>query len=94
MDRSLNGLNKAADKHLIKTLIPALTRFALVAPATLTAMALKPVWRAMDPDEARLTKRRDELVAKFTTGTFPIAYSAGCVLIILSLLVLIGRTAD
>jgi hypothetical protein len=33
-------------------------------------------------------------VAKFTTGTFPIAYSAACVLIILSLLVLIGRTAD
>ena len=94
MDRSLNGLNKAADKYVIKTLLPALTRFALVAPATLTAMALKPVWRAMDPDEDRLTKRRDELVAKFTTGTFPIAYSAACVLIILSLLVLIGRTAD
>jgi multicomponent Na+:H+ antiporter subunit D len=94
MDRSLNGLNKAADKHVIKTFLPALTRFALVAPATLTAMALKPVWRAMDPDEDRLTKRRDELVAKFTTGTFPIAYSAACVLIILSLLVLIGRTAD
>jgi multicomponent Na+:H+ antiporter subunit D len=94
MDRSLNGLNKAADKYVIKTFLPALTRFALIAPATLTAMALKPVWRAMDPDEARLTKRRDELMAKFTTGTFPIAYSAACVLIILSLLVLIGRTAD
>ena len=94
MDRSLNGLNKAADKYVIKTFLPALTRFALVAPATLTAMALKPVWRAMDPDEAGLAKRRDELVAKFTTGTFPIAYSAACVLIILSLLVLIGRTAD
>ena len=94
MDRSLNGLNKAADKYVIKTFLPALTRFALVAPATLTAMALKPVWRAMDPDEAGLAKRRDELVAKFTTGTFPIAYSAACVLIILSLLILIGRTAD
>ena len=94
MDRSLNGLNKAADKYVIKTFLPALTRFALVAPAAITAMALKPVWRAMDPDEARLTKRRDELMAKFTTGTFPIAYSAACVLIILSLLVLIGRTAD
>jgi multicomponent Na+:H+ antiporter subunit D len=94
MDRSLNGLNKAADKYVIKTFLPALTRFALVAPATLTAMALKPVWRAMDPDEAGLAKRRDELVTKFTTGTFPIAYSAACVLIILSLLVLIGRTAD
>ena len=94
MDRSLNGLNKAADKYVIKTFLPALTRFALVAPATLTAMALKPVWRAIDPDEAGLAKRRDELVAKFTTGTFPIAYSAACVLIILSLLVLIGRTAD
>ena len=94
MDRSLNGLNKAADKYVIKTFLPALTRFALVAPATLTAMALKPVWRAMDPDEAGLAKRRDELVAKFTTGAFPIAYSAACVLIILSLLVLIGRTAD
>ncbi|MDE2641661.1 MAG: Na(+)/H(+) antiporter subunit D [Verrucomicrobiota bacterium] len=94
MDRSLNGLNKAADKHVIKTFLPALTRFALVAPATLTAMALKPVWRAMDPDEDRLAKRRDELVAKFTTSTFPIAYSAACVLIILSLLVLIGRTTE
>ena len=93
-DKSLNSLNAAADKYVIKTFLPALTRFALVAPAALTAMALKPVWRAMDPDEARLTKRRDELVAKFTTGTFPIAYSAACVLIILSLLVLIGRTAD
>jgi len=93
-DKSLNSLNAAADKYVIKTFLPALTRFALVAPAALTAMVLKPVWRAMDPDEARLTKRRDELVAKFTTGTFPIAYSAACVLIILSLLVLIGRTAD
>jgi multicomponent Na+:H+ antiporter subunit D len=94
MDRSLNGLNKAADKYVIKTFLPALTRFALVAPAAITAMVLKPVWRAMDPDEAGLAKRRDELMAKFTTGTFPIAYSAACVLIILSLLVLIGRTAD
>ena len=93
-DKSLNSLNAAADKYVIKTFLPALTRFALVAPAAITAMVLKPVWRAMDPDEARLTKRRDELVAKFTTGTFPIAYSAACVLIILSLLVLIGRTAD
>ena len=93
-DKSLNSLNAAADKYVIKTFLPALTRFALVAPAALTAMVLKPVWRAMDPDEAGLAKRRDELVAKFTTGTFPIAYSAACVLIILSLLVLIGRTAD
>jgi multicomponent Na+:H+ antiporter subunit D len=93
-DKSLNGLNAAADKYVIKTLLPALTRFALIAPAALTALVLKPVWRAMDPDEADLAKRRDELVAKFTTGTFPIAYSAACVLIILSLLVLIGRTAD
>ena len=93
-DKSLNSLNAAADKYVIKTFLPALTRFALVAPAAITAMVLKPVWRAMDPDEAGLAKRRDELVAKFTTGTFPIAYSAACVLIILSLLVLIGRTAD
>jgi multicomponent Na+:H+ antiporter subunit D len=93
-DKSLNSLNAAADKYVIKTFLPALTRFALVAPAAITAMVLKPVWRAMDPDEAGLAKRRDELVARFTTGTFPIAYSAACVLIILSLLVLIGRTAD
>ena len=90
MDRSLNGLSRAANKYVIKTFLPALTRFVLVAPATLTAMALKPVWRAMDPDEAGLAKRRDELVAKFTTGTFPIAYSAACVLILLTLLILIG----
>ena len=57
-------------------------------------MVLKPVWKTMDPDKASLAKRRDKLVAMFTTGTFPIAYSAACVLIILSLLVLIGRTAD
>ena len=94
MDRSLNSLNAAANKYVIKTFLPALTRFALVAPATLTAMALKPVWRAMDPDEDRLAKRRDDLMARFTTGTFPIAYSAACVLILLSMLVLISRTAD
>ena len=93
-DKSLNSLNAAADKYVIKTFLPALTRFALVAPAAITAMVLKPVWRAMDPDEAGLAKRRDDLMARFTTGTFPIAYSAACVLIILSLLVLIGRTAD
>ena len=93
-DKSLNSLNAAADKYVIKTFLPALTRFALVAPAAITAMVLKPVWKAIDPDEARLTKRRDDLMARFTTGTFPIAYSAACVLIILSLLVLIGRTAD
>ena len=57
-------------------------------------MVLKPVWKAMDPDKASLAKRRDKLVAKFTTGTFPIAYSAACVLILLSMLVLISRTAD
>ena len=93
-DKSLNSLNAAADKYVIKTFLPALTRFALVAPAAITAMVLKPVWKAIDPDEARLTKRRDDLMARFTTGTFPIAYSAACVLILLSLLVLIGRTAD
>ncbi|MCH2383563.1 MAG: hypothetical protein MK290_12720, partial [Pedosphaera sp.] len=89
-DKSLNSLNAAADKYVIKTFLPALTRFALVAPAAITAMVLKPVWKAIDPDEARLTKRRDDLMARFTTGTFPIAYSAACVLIILSLLILIG----
>ncbi|HJO10213.1 MAG TPA: Na(+)/H(+) antiporter subunit D, partial [Verrucomicrobiota bacterium] len=91
VDKSLNGLNQAADREVIKTFLPALTRFVLVAPATLTAMALKPVWRAMDPDEARLAKRRKKLLTKFTTGTFPIAYSAVCVLILLTLLILIGR---
>ena len=91
MDRSLNGLNRAADKYVIKTFLPALARFALQAPAALTAMALKPVWRAIDPDETRLAKRRDELLAQFTTGTFPIAYSAACILILLTLLILIGR---
>jgi len=45
----------------------------------------------MDPDEARLAKRRKKLLTKFTTGTFPIAYSAVCVLILLTLLILIGR---
>jgi multicomponent Na+:H+ antiporter subunit D len=94
MDRSLNGLNAAADKYVIKTFLPALTRFALVAPATLTAMALKPVWKAIDPDEASLTKRHDDLMARFTTGTFPISYSATCVLIFLTLLIFIGRTVN
>jgi len=94
MDRSLNGLDSAADKNVIKNFLPALTRFALIAPAALTAMVLKPVWKAMDPDKASLAKHRDKLVAKFTTGTFPIAYSDACVLITLSLHVLIGRTAD
>jgi multicomponent Na+:H+ antiporter subunit D len=94
MDRSLNGLNAAADKYVIKTFLPALTRFALVAPATLTAMVLKPVWKAIDPDEASLTKRHDDLMARFTTGTFPISYSATCVLIFLTLLIFIGRTVN
>ena len=94
MDRSFNGLDSADDKNVIKSFLPALTRFAIVAPAALTAMGLKPVWKAMDPDKASLAKRRDKLVAKFTTDTFPIAYSAACVIIIISLLVLIGRTAD
>ena len=94
MDRSFNGLDSADDINVIKSFLPALTRFALVAPVALTAMVLKPVWKTMDPDKASLAKRRDKLVAMFTTGTFPIAYSAACVLIILSLLVLIGRTAD
>ena len=93
MDRSLNGLNRAADKHVVKTFLPVLVRFALQAPATLTAMALKPVWRAFDSDEARLAKRRDDLMARFTTGTFPVAYSAACILILLTLLILIGRAA-
>ena len=91
MDRSLNGLNGAANKYVIKTFLPALARFALIAPATLTAIALKPVWRALDPDEDSLAKRHDNLVAKFTTGTLPIAYSAVCVLILLTLLILIGN---
>ncbi len=90
-NKSLNGLNQAADRQVIKTFLPALTRFVLVAPATLTAMALKPVWRAMDSDEDRLAKRRNKLLVKFTTSTFPIAYSAVCVLILLTLLILIGR---
>ena len=31
-------------------------------------------------------------MTRFTTGTFPVAYSAACILIILTLLILIGRT--
>ena len=91
MDRSLNGLNGAVDKYVIKTFLPALTRFALIAPATLTAIVLKPVWRAVDPNEDRLAKRHANLVAKFTTGTLPIAYSAVCILILLTLLIVIGN---
>ena len=93
MDRSLNGLNQAADKYVVKALLPGLARFALQAPATITAMALKPVWRAIDPDEASLAKREKDLFARFSTGTFPVAYSAACILILISLLILIGRAS-
>ncbi|MEC9081245.1 MAG: Na(+)/H(+) antiporter subunit D [Verrucomicrobiota bacterium] len=93
MDRSLNGLNQAADKYVVKALLPGLARFALQAPATITAMALKPVWRAIDPDEASLAKREKDLFDRFYTGTFPVAYSAACILILISLLILIGRAS-
>ena len=53
----------------------------------------KPVWRAIDADETHLAKRRDDLMTQFTTGTFPVAYSAACILILLTLLILIGRAA-
>ena len=76
----------------IKTFLPALAQFVIVAPATLTVMLLRPVWReSLDADEKSIQKREQELIARFSSGTFPVAYSAIFVLIFIGLLVLIGR---
>ena len=57
-------------------------------------MLLRPVWReSLDADEMSLKKREEELIARFSSGAFPVAYSAIFVLIFIGLLVLLGRTA-
>ena len=92
MDKAFNSLNKAAERLVIKTFLPALAQFVIVAPATLTVMLLRPVWReSLDADEKSIQKREQELIARFSSGTFPVAYSAIFVLIFIGLLVLIGR---
>ena len=92
MDKTFNSLNKAAERLVIKTLLPAIAQFVIVAPATLTVMLLRPVWReSLDADEKSLKKREEELIARFSSGTFPVAYSAIFVLIFIGLLVLLGR---
>ena len=94
MDKTFNSLNKAAERLVIKTLLPAIAQFVIVAPATLTVMLLRPVWReSLDADEKSLKKREEELIARFSSGTFPVAYSAIFVLIFIGLLVLLGRAA-
>ena len=94
MDKTFNSLNKAAERLVIKTLLPAIAQFVIVAPATLTVMLLRPVWReSLDADEKILKKREEELIARFSSGTFPVAYSAIFVLIFIGLLVLLGRAA-
>ena len=42
MDKTFNSLNKAAERLVIKTLLPAIAQFVIVAPATLTVMLLRP----------------------------------------------------
>jgi len=92
VEKAFNSLNKAAERLVIKTFLPALAEFVIVAPATLTVILLRPIWReSLDADEKSIKKREQELIARFSSGTFPVAYSAIFVLIFIGLLVLIGR---
>ena len=76
MDKTFNSLNKAAELTY-QDPSPAIAQFVIVAPATLTVMLLRPVWReSLDADEKSLKKREEEPIARFSPVIFPVAYSA------------------
>ena len=95
MDKTFNSLNKASEHIFIKKFLPALAQFIVVAPATITVVLLRPVWQeSLNPDEDNIKKREQELIAKFSSGTFPVAYSAIFILIFIGIIIFIGRSSS
>lgn len=95
MDKTFNSLNKASEHIFIKKFLPALAQFIVVAPATITVFLLRPVWQeSLNPDEDNIKKREQELIAKFSSGTFPVAYSAIFILIFIGIIIFIGRSSS
>ncbi|MEC7883157.1 MAG: Na(+)/H(+) antiporter subunit D [Verrucomicrobiota bacterium] len=95
MDKAFNSINKAAEHIIIKTFLPTLVQFIVVAPATITVFLLRPIWQeSLDADKNSIKKREQELIAKFSSGTFPVAYSAVFVLIFIGILIFLGRSSS
>ncbi|MDP6892807.1 MAG: Na(+)/H(+) antiporter subunit D [Verrucomicrobiota bacterium] len=95
IDKTFNSINRAAEHIVIKTFLPALARFIITAPASLTVMILRPIWQdSLSADKASIKKHEQKLIARFSSGTFPVAYSAIFILIFIGILIFLGRSSS
>lgn len=86
LDRSLNGINKAAHSLIVNGLTRALGRFFAEAPARIAVMVMVPVWASSGISQELLRRRRDELFNRVLLGTFPVGLTAFFAVILLALL--------
>ena len=95
VDKAFNSINRAAEKLVIKTFLPALVQFIITAPVSITKILLRPIWQeSLSADKSTLKKQEKDLTAKFSSGTFPVAYSAIFILIFIGLLIFLGNTSN
>ncbi|MFL2908990.1 MAG: Na(+)/H(+) antiporter subunit D [Limisphaerales bacterium] len=95
VDKAFNSINRAAEKLVIKTFLPALVQFIITAPVSITKILLRPIWQeSLSADKSTLKKQEKDLTAKFSSGTFPVAYSAIFILIFIGLLIFLGSSSN
>jgi len=93
IDKTFNSINRASEHIVIKTFLPALVRFIINAPATLTVMLLRPLWEeSLSADKTSIKKCEQKIISQFSSGTFPVAYSAIFILIFIGILIFLGRS--
>jgi multicomponent Na+:H+ antiporter subunit D len=93
IDKTFNSINRASEHIVIKTFLPALVRFIINAPASLTVMLLRPLWEeSLSADKTSIKKREQKIISQFSSGTFPVAYSAIFILIFIGILIFLGRS--
>tara|TARA_B100001250_G_C19806860_1_gene793741 strand:+ start:826 stop:2643 length:1818 start_codon:yes stop_codon:yes gene_type:complete len=93
IDKTFNSINRASEHIVIKTFLPALVRFIINAPASLTVMLLRPLWEeSLSADKTSIKKCEQKIISQFSSGTFPVAYSAIFILIFIGILIFLGRS--
>ena len=93
IDKTFNSINRAAEHIVIKTFLPSLVKFIINAPASITIMLFRPIWEeSLSADKTNIKKREQKIISQFSSGTFPVAYSAIFILIFIAILIFLGRS--
>ncbi len=75
-DKTLNGINAAADKYILKGGVANISRLAREGPAQLLILLLTPIWEISGTSPEHREKLRESLRENVQKGVFPIGITA------------------